>query len=287
MTEEPIRASGLAIPVGVNLTTIGVTGRWWLDSAARVEAAGYSTAWAWDHFVSRGRLADPLLECWTTLAAAAATTRRVHVGSFVTNVMNRNPAVLARMAMTVADLAPGRLELGIGIGGHPAEHHSYGIDFPGARERLSRLQEAVAVIRALFAGGPTTFEGVHYELAEAVASPVPQPPPRILIAAETPVGAGVAARLGDGWITFDTYFAKLMPIYLEELAAAGRHRADVSVVVATDVSRGPKAGDTPVLADPVATTGMWRELGADELVLHWIHADQLDAVLAAGERAWA
>ena len=135
--------AGLAIPVGVNLTTIAVSSRWWLESANGSRRPGISTAWAWDHFVSRGRLTDPLLECWTTLAApAAAMTSRVRVGSFVTNVVNRHPAVLARMAMTVADLAPGRVELGIGIGGHPSEHAVYGIDFPDARERAARLEEA-------------------------------------------------------------------------------------------------------------------------------------------------
>ncbi len=142
------------IPVGVNLTTIGVDMRWWLDSARRLEAAGYGAVWAWDHFVSRGRLEDPVLECWTTLTAAAAVTRNLRVGSFVTNVMNRHPAVLARMVATAADLAPGRVELGIGIGGHPAEHVAYGIEFPPPLERAAPLADAVAVMRALFTGGP-------------------------------------------------------------------------------------------------------------------------------------
>ena len=79
MTGADGRASGLAIPVGVNLTTIGVTGA--LVAGLRRSGSrppGFSTAWAWDHFVSRGRLTDPLLECWTTLAATAATTSSVH-----------------------------------------------------------------------------------------------------------------------------------------------------------------------------------------------------------------
>ena len=90
------------IPIGVNLATIGVDAGWWLESARRCEAAGFRTVWAWDHFVSRGTLSDPVLECWTMLTAAAATTSQLRVGSFVTNVMNRHPAVLARMAATVA-----------------------------------------------------------------------------------------------------------------------------------------------------------------------------------------
>jgi len=280
-------ASGLAIPIGINLTTIAVSSRWWLESARRVEAAGYSTVWAWDHFISRGRLTDPLLECWTTLAAAAATTSRIRVGSFVTNVINRHPAVLARMAMTVADLAPGRVELGLGIGGHPAEHLSYGIDFPDARERVARLEEAIMVIRELFSGGPTDFEGKYFQLTDAYAAPIPEPAPRILVAAETPMGAIMAARTGDAWITFDTFFERLHPVFLDALEKAGRRRSDVSIIVGTDVPRGAHAVEAPILADQVATAASWRERGADELVIHWIHPDQLDHVLAARERVGA
>src|SRR4051812_36011232 len=96
------------IPIGVNLTTIGVSGAWWIEAARRLETAGVTSVWAWDHFVSRGRLTDPLLECWTLLTAAAVSTGSIHVGSFVTNVMNRYPQVLARQVATLCDLAPGR-----------------------------------------------------------------------------------------------------------------------------------------------------------------------------------
>jgi alkanesulfonate monooxygenase SsuD/methylene tetrahydromethanopterin reductase-like flavin-dependent oxidoreductase (luciferase family) len=141
------------IPIGVNLTSIGVPSSWWIETARSLESVGFSTAWCWDHFVSRGRLTDPVLECWTTLAAAAASTDGLRVGSFVTNVMNRHPALLARMAATVQDQSGGRVELGIGIGGHPAEHHAYGIDFPDVPERVARLEEAVGMLRLLWSGG--------------------------------------------------------------------------------------------------------------------------------------
>jgi alkanesulfonate monooxygenase SsuD/methylene tetrahydromethanopterin reductase-like flavin-dependent oxidoreductase (luciferase family) len=279
--------AGPAIPVGVNLTTIGVDASWWLASARRLEAAGYATAWAWDHFVSRGRLDDPVLECWTTLAATAATTRRLRVGSFVTNVMNRHPAVLARMVATVADLAPGRVELGIGIGGHPAEHTAYGIDFPPPTERAARLEEAVGVIRALFTGGPVSLDGGWYQLRDAHASPVPDPMPRIIIGGETPAGARLAARIGDAWSCFADRYDALLPVFEAALAAAGRSRSDVAVIVGCDVPRADDARTAPAIADTRAWAEAWRKRGADELVLHWIHPDQLEAVLTAGERAWA
>jgi alkanesulfonate monooxygenase SsuD/methylene tetrahydromethanopterin reductase-like flavin-dependent oxidoreductase (luciferase family) len=266
------------IPIGVNLTTIGVDSAWWLESAQRCEAAGYRTVWAWDHFVSRGTLTDPVLECWTTLAATAATTDRVRVGSFVTNVMNRHPAVLARMAATVADVAPGRLELGIGIGGHPAEHEAYGIDFPEPSERAARLEEAIEVIRRLWTGGPVDLDGHYYRLTGAHAYPVPVPVPRIIVGGETPAGARLAARVGDAWTCFADAWPKVSPVFRNALAEAGRRRADVAIIVGLEV------GDE-VLAELPATARAWEAQGVDELVLHWVRPNALDAVLAAGERA--
>jgi G6PDH family F420-dependent oxidoreductase len=266
------------IPIGVNLTTIGVDSAWWRESAQRCEAAGFRSVWAWDHFVSRGTLSDPVLECWTTLAATAAVTARLRVGSFVSNVMNRHPAVLARMAATVADIVPGRLELGIGIGGHPAEHEAYGIDFPAAAERAARLEEAIDVIRRLWSGGPVDFQGDYYRLSGAHAFPVPDPSPRIIVGGETPAGARLAARLGDAWTCFADAWSRLEPVFAEALPDAGRTRQDVSVIVGLEP-------DDEVLADLLATAGRWEALGADELVLHWVRPPALEAVLAAGERA--
>src|SRR4051812_2680246 len=92
---------GPMIPIGLNPTTINVSSEWWLQAARDAESAGFKGIWSWDHFVSRGHKSAPVLECWTTLTAAAAVTSRLHVGSFVTNVMNRHPAVLARMLATI------------------------------------------------------------------------------------------------------------------------------------------------------------------------------------------
>ncbi|MEZ4595837.1 MAG: LLM class flavin-dependent oxidoreductase [Chloroflexota bacterium] len=264
-----------------------MTVRWWLESARRLEAAGYSSVWAWDHFVSRGRLDDPMLECWTTLAATAAVTSRIRVGSFVSNVMNRHPAVLARMVATLADLAPGRVELGIGIGGHPAEHIAYGIEFPPPPERAARLEEAVAVLRLLFTGGPASYEGAWYRLDGAHAAPVPAPAPRIVVGGERPAGARLAARIGDAWTCMEPDYDRLRPVFDAALAAAGRHPTSVAVIVGCELPRGPGAQGAPAIADPVTWAGDWRARGADELVIVSVADGQLESVLEAGERGWA
>ena len=157
------------LPIGVALGSVGATAAWWLESARRLDAAGYRGLWCWDHFVGQGDRTVPVVEQWTILAAAAGATSRIGLGTFVTNVMNRHPAVVARMAGTLQGASGGRFTLGIGIGGAPREHRAYGIEFPDVDERVARLEEAVAVIRALWTGGPVTRPSRFYPLLDAHA----------------------------------------------------------------------------------------------------------------------
>src|SRR5438876_624073 len=155
------------LPIGVAIRTIRAEPIWWLESAQRLDEAGYSGVWSWDHFMGQGDKAVPVVESWTILAMAAALTRQATVGTFVANVMNRHPAVLARMASTLQIASGGRLILGMGIGGAPREHAAYGMDFPEVPESVGRLEEAVATIRALWTGGPVTRESPYYPLVDA------------------------------------------------------------------------------------------------------------------------
>ena len=259
------------IPIGLNLTSVGVTTAWWLDAAKRAEAAGFGSIWIWDHFVSRGRLTDPMLECWTMLAAASAVTTRIRLGSFVANVMNRHPAVLARMAATVAELSGGRLELGVGAGGHPAEHKAYGMPFPERPVRAEHLHEAIDVLRLLLSGGPADYEGRFYRLDAAHAFPVPDPAPRIILGGETATGARMAAQDGDAWTCFGDKFEALLPAFETALAASGRSRAEVPILVGMEVA---DLGE-----DLDALTGHWRDRGASELIVHDVKPEGIDAVL--------
>jgi G6PDH family F420-dependent oxidoreductase len=259
------------IPIGLNLSSIGVSAEWWLDAASKAEAAGFASAWIWDHFVSRGRLADPVLECWTMLAAASQGTSSIRLGSFVTNVMNRHPAVLARMVATVAELSDGRIELGIGSGGHPDEHVAYGIDFPPRPVRGEHLVEAIEVLRLLFSGGPVDYAGEHYTLAGAHAFPVPAAPPRIIIGGETAAGARFAARHADAWTCFGARFDDLLPAFEAELATSGRDRSEVEVLIGLEVE---DLGD-----DLDALTAGWCDRGVAELIIHDVKPKHLEAIL--------
>jgi alkanesulfonate monooxygenase SsuD/methylene tetrahydromethanopterin reductase-like flavin-dependent oxidoreductase (luciferase family) len=261
----------LHLPVGLNLTSVGVSTRWWLEAVRRTEAAGFTSVWIWDHFISRGRPNDPMLECWTMLAAAAAVSDRIRLGSFVTNVMNRHPAVLARMAATVDELSGGRLELGIGAGGHPDEHAAYGIAFPERRERGAHLSEALDVLRLLLAGGPAEYEGQRYQLRDAYAFPAPSPRPRLVVAGETPAGARLAARKGDAWTCSAAHYASLEAVFRAELARAGRSPEEVPVILGIEVEE---------LSEGLGrVTARWRERGVAELVVHDVKADELEGIL--------
>lgn len=274
------------LPIGVSLGTIGVTFSWWRDSARRLEEAGYAGVWSWDHFTTRGPRPNTVLEAWTTLTAVAATTERITVGTFVANVMNRHPAVLARMASTLQEASGGRLVLGIGIGGHPREHGQYGIPFPDVEERVDRLEEAVAVLRALWGGGPVSLEGRYYPLLDAVALPRPDPPPPIIVGGQTPGGARLAARIGDGWTTRPDLLADLQPVYEEELAAAGRSRGDATVIVGWEGGRAGQDALTgsPWVVAPADEWARWRERGADGVIVVARTTADVDALIEAAAR---
>jgi alkanesulfonate monooxygenase SsuD/methylene tetrahydromethanopterin reductase-like flavin-dependent oxidoreductase (luciferase family) len=274
-----------AFPVVVNLRSIGVGFAWWRDQALRLETAGYAGVATWDHFVSRGVRSDPVLEAWTTLAVVGGATSRLGLMTFVANVMNRHPAVLARMAATLQEATGGRLTLGIGIGGHPAEHRAYGIHFPDAPERVARLEEAVAVLRALWAGGPVTRPSPFYPLEAAHAFPVPVPPPPIVVGAETASGVGLAARVGDGWTVPAGVLAERLPAYLDALAAAGRPRGEQRVIVAFDLAKGTSLAGSPWAEEPAAEAERWRSAGADGAVVAAGSTADVDLLVeAAGRR---
>jgi alkanesulfonate monooxygenase SsuD/methylene tetrahydromethanopterin reductase-like flavin-dependent oxidoreductase (luciferase family) len=131
-----------------------------------------------------------------------------------------------------------------------------------------------------------SYQGAWYRLEDAYASPAPVPVPRIIVGRERPAGARLAARVADGWTCMESQYEVLRPVFDAALTAAGRSRSDVAVIVACDLPPGVAAGDSPAMSDPIAWTGRWRERDVDELVLHWVKADQIETVLAAGERAW-
>jgi F420-dependent oxidoreductase-like protein len=157
-----------------------------VEQARAAEAAGFSLVTVMDHLYQIkgvGPVTEPMLEGWSTLAALARETTSVRLGTLVTGVTYRNPALLAKIATTLDVISGGRALLGLGAAWNDEEHLGYGFDFPPVGERMDRLDEALTIIRAMFHEDRPTFTGRYFRIHEALDVPRPIQPggPRILV----------------------------------------------------------------------------------------------------------
>ncbi len=177
------------------------------DVARLAEASGFSSVWVSDHlFLDWGKYGGPedrqgALECWTTMAALAAATSELRIGSLALCNDLRSPALVAKMAATLDRLSGGRLELGIGAGWYEPEYVAAGIPFDGAGTRIRRLGEAVEIISRLLAGEELTFKGEHYTIDGAIVRPGPvqSPRPQVFVGGKGDLLLRTVARVADGW----------------------------------------------------------------------------------------
>jgi F420-dependent oxidoreductase-like protein len=154
--------------------------------AVAAEDAGADTVMVMDHFYQLAMMGPPeheMFEAYTLLGALAARTRTVRLGTLVTGVTYRNPAILAKIVTTLDVISSGRAFLGIGAAWFDLEHEGLGVDFPPVKERFERLEEALLICRAMFRGERPTIEGKHYRVKDAINSPAPVTPggPPIMI----------------------------------------------------------------------------------------------------------
>jgi F420-dependent oxidoreductase-like protein len=177
----------------------------WLALARAAEDAGLEGLFRSDHYLSvEGRAERGSLDAWATLAALAAVTSTLRLGTLVSPATFRHPAVLAKMATTVDHVSGGRAELGLGAGWNVPEHEAYGFPFPPLRERMDLLAEQLEVVRGLWGDGPTAFRGAHYVLGERDDRPKPvqRPGPTLVLGGDAkPRGAALAARFADEYNT--------------------------------------------------------------------------------------
>ena len=178
-----------------------------LDDAHYLETVGIGTLWLGDAYAMPPAHDGPVLEAWTTLAALAAQTTRVRLGTLISNVALRHPAMLAKQVATVDCISAGRLDLGLGPGeDSPEAASALGLPSltPGAR--IDRLREAVEVIDRLLRDHRLSYHGAYYQLENAplVPAPVQRPRPPLIIAAEGKRALRVAAQHADVWVTIPT-----------------------------------------------------------------------------------
>src|SRR5438876_1959232 len=157
-----------------------------LENARAAEVAGFDLVTVMDHFYQIGGIGpetEPMLEAYTTLAGIAAQTSRIKVGTLVTGVTYRNPALVAKEVTTLDVISKGRAILGIGAAWNEAEHNGYGTEFPPIAQRMDRLDEALTIAKLMFTEERPTFEGKYYRIERALNVPRPVQPggPKILV----------------------------------------------------------------------------------------------------------
>jgi F420-dependent oxidoreductase-like protein len=184
---KPIVRLGLQIP---NFTYPGVPEAQLFERISEIattaEDVGFDSVWVMDHLYQIAMIGPPenaMLEAYTLLGALAARTSRARLGTMVSGVTYRNPALLAKIVTTLDVISSGRAILGIGAAWNEQEHDGYGFDFFTARERFERLTEAVQIARLMFTEERPSFEGRYYTIHEALNVPRPVTPggPPILV----------------------------------------------------------------------------------------------------------
>jgi len=223
----------------------------------------FESGWTFDHFYPiYSDSAGPCLEGWTTLTALAQATRRLRLGTLVTGIHYRHPAVLANMVATLDIISGGRVELGIGAGWNVEESGAYGIELGSPKERSDRFEEACEVLTGLLSPQETTtFKGRYYQLTDARCNPKPvqQPHPPICIG-----GSGekrtlrTTARFAQHWNFVGgtpEQFSHARDVLYQHCADIGRDPAEI--LLSTHVQY---TGDPAQTADTAAALG---EAGAE------------------------
>jgi F420-dependent oxidoreductase-like protein len=260
-----------------------------VELARHCESTGWDGVYFADHFMPNGPDATPVdgdtLECWSVIAALAASVPRVRLAPLVTSVTYRHPAVLANIAAAVDNISGGRLLLGLGAGWQENEHVAYGIELGPVRQRLDRFEEACQVVSSLLREKRTTFAGEYFRLADAPNQPAPVQDRLPLL-----IGGGgekrtmrIAAEYADEWNAWTTpeVLAHKVAVLHEHCAAL--HRDPASIRVSTQAllflsedeswltaKREADAGRVSVIGTPeevVDIMGRYRDAGLDEFIV--------------------
>ena len=170
------------------------------EFALQAEEAGFDSLWLYDHLLYRpeGVPTIGIWECWTFLSALAEATHKVELGTLVACNSFRNPALLAKMAITLDEVSDGRLILGLGAGWNKAEYEAYGYPFD---HRVSRFEEALQIIRPLLKEGYVDFDGKYYEARNCEMRPIGRRThrPPLMVGCGEPRMLRLTAKYADLW----------------------------------------------------------------------------------------
>lgn len=256
----------------------------WPTLVARVrylEELGVGTVWVDDHLSHPARPSAPWLDAWTALAGWAAATERVRLGTLVSSPVLRPPALLARQALSLAQLSADRFELGLGSGYAATDHAAAGEQPWQGATRLARFRDCLQTVRTLLAGDPVE----HASVPIAAMQPCPPDGRRVplTVAAYGPRALRLAAEHGDRWVSYGGF-----GLTADEHEAATRARVRRLRAECTAVGRDPATLRCALLMGSAATTeepiwlsadavlrtvDRYRQLGIDDFVFYYPPAD--------------
>jgi alkanesulfonate monooxygenase SsuD/methylene tetrahydromethanopterin reductase-like flavin-dependent oxidoreductase (luciferase family) len=242
---------------GVRFGALLLPSQTWPEMTRRaraVEDAGFDALWIDDHIVHPARPEAHWLECWTTLAGLASVTERITLGPLVSNIVLRPPALLARQALTVAEMSGGRVDLGVGSGYAPSDHEGVGVEMWSGPERLRRFRAAASLIDETIGELPLT------------------------IAAHGRGALAVAAEHADTWASYGGFELDPDPNF-----ALTRERSEILTELAAGrpIHRRLLCGSAALTREPIWQSvdafehfvGRYREIGIDQFAFHWPPTD--------------
>ncbi|HYO42390.1 MAG TPA: LLM class flavin-dependent oxidoreductase [Candidatus Limnocylindrales bacterium] len=256
------------------------------------EAGGLDSLWVYDHLIFRmpGEAEDGIHEAWTLLSALAAVTERAALGTIVLGTGFRPPALTAKMAATLDEVAGGRLILGLGTGWHEPEYAAFGYPFD---HRAGRFEDALAIILPLLRGERVTYGGRWHQVDDAVLIPPPPRPTRlpgrvpILIAAKGERVLRMVARHADAWNAAwfgfpDERFATRRADLVSACEAEGRDPAEIivtaGITIDSQTAENARPGSPTALPADVDTVARaldaWRDEGVGHVQVDLRPADE-------------
>jgi len=254
------------------------------------EDLGFDHAWTYDHLSWRSLAGEPWGATVPTLAAAAAVTSRIGLGTFVASPNFRHPVPFAKELATVDDIAGGRLLLGVGSGGTGFDAFVLGQRELSPRQRHERFAEFVERLDTLlrFEGtdGAISFDGEWFDAVDArmVGTPAQQPRLPFVVAANGPKGLALAARFGQGWVTTgpegatgDDWWRGVATLAarLDDAAeGAGRDPHSLDRYLSLDSEAAYSLASIDAFDD---MTGRAAEIGFTDVISHWPRRDGIYA----------
>jgi F420-dependent oxidoreductase-like protein len=234
-----------------------------LEIALESEKLGFESFWCSDHlFLNQQSVNQNCMDAWTLLAALAAATKKIRLGTLVTCNSYRHPSLLAKIAATIDMISQGRLWFGYGAGWKEEEYTAYGYPFPKIQDRMDMMEEALEIIKLLWTEPSPSYKGKHYSIKNAFSAPKPvqTPHPPILIGGD---GEKRTLKAVAKYADYCNLFMK--PEFEQKLDVLKKHCKNV----------GRDYDDVGKSMFAQAWPGVFVAKDEDELDMHWKKREEI------------